>query len=292
MNILITGGNGYIGRYLTDYLSANGHFCYLLTKRKSTFFNDSQLVTQIECDITSNDFAKNINFNKKIDGVFHLAGISKIKLNQNNFDFFRVNTLATFNILELAKSLEVDWYVQASTGTVYGNYQSQDELSFPMPCSLYGATKLSAEQLVHAYRHSFSCTIARVFFPYGRKQPKTQFAANIYHRILTRSYVDIKGSHDGFSFTPIFIDDLVRTLWACHYYNDVLNISGVSQVSIKMFASIIGNEVGIEPIFNIDLGEEFLPDFSPNISRMLALVDSSRFASISEGVRSFGVVNS
>jgi len=85
--------------------------------------------------------------------------------------YTRVNVLGTVQVLEAARAVGVRHFVLASSSTIYGN---TDEAAFreemqPAPLNPYGASKVAAEAMVHAYHylHGFPVTALRFFNAYG-----------------------------------------------------------------------------------------------------------------------------
>src|SRR3989338_5052290 len=160
MNILITGGAGFIGSNLTASLLQKGH-------RVSVFDNLSMKTESFLSQYISNPRFKFIkidlinkkqlqeNLSSNIDLVFHLAANSDIAKSAKSPEIDFQNTiLATFNILCEMKAKGIKKIFYTSGSGVYGDIGDKfasEDLGPLLPVSMYGATKLSAESMISAF---------------------------------------------------------------------------------------------------------------------------------------------
>ncbi len=152
MNILITGGCGYTGTVLTNYLSKLGNNITVIdTQWFGNKINKSKNVNIIKDDI------RNISKLKipKIDSVIHLANIANdpsVDLNQTLS--WEVNCLATLELIEKSIKLGAHQFIFASSGSVYGIKKEQkvtEDLDL-VPISTYNKTKMVAEKILLNYK--------------------------------------------------------------------------------------------------------------------------------------------
>ena len=152
MNILITGGCGYTGTVLTNYLSKLGNKIIIIdTQWFGNKIRKSKNVRIIKDDI------RNISKIKipKIDSVVHLANIANdpsVDLNQTLS--WEVNCLATLELVERSIKLGAKQFIFASSGSVYGIKKERkvtEDLDL-VPISTYNKTKMVAEKILLSFK--------------------------------------------------------------------------------------------------------------------------------------------
>jgi len=176
MNILVTGGAGFIGKYLVrDLLEKN----YLVTifdnfsnsTKDSTFSLVEMGAKIIQGDITK--YLEIVNAIKDQDVVIHLA--AKISVSEsitNPLETYRVNVNGTRNVLDACDKNQIKKLIVASSAAVYGegtpNLKLTEE-SNTNPISPYGKSKVQMEQDIteFASKHETNCIILRFFNIYG-----------------------------------------------------------------------------------------------------------------------------
>ncbi len=180
MNILVTGGAGFIGSHIVDGLIGAGHRVIVLDNLSSgNPRNISQQATFVEGDICSADTVAAIFRDHAIDVVnHHAAQIDVRKSVTAPVHDAEINILGSLNLLEAARQHGVKRFVFASTGgAIYGEQQyfPADEKHPQQPISPYGITKRSVELYLEYYRavHGLAYTIFRYTNVYGpRQDPK------------------------------------------------------------------------------------------------------------------------
>ena len=162
-NILITGGAGYIGSHITEIL---------LKKRKKVFLIDNlstghrKLINKkakfFKLDIHRKDKVRKIIKKSKIDSIIHLAANLIIGEGQRKpKKYFKNNVLGTENLLDACKDTTVKNFIFSSTAAIYkeGQYKVSEK-STVKPKSIYGKTKIKAENLIR----NFSIRNKTLFF--------------------------------------------------------------------------------------------------------------------------------
>ncbi len=155
MNLIVTGGAGFIGSHLTKYLIKKGHNVSVIDSlRRGNFDNLREIKNQIDFqEIDILDYEKMRNVVKNADGIFHQAALGSVPQSfKEPEEYHRVNAIGTENVLKLAKEFGFK-VVYASSSSVYGN---QDK--FPIkedaekkPLNPYGQSKLESEQFAKKY---------------------------------------------------------------------------------------------------------------------------------------------
>jgi nucleoside-diphosphate-sugar epimerase len=161
MNILLTGGCGYVGTPLTQSLLANGHKVTVVDLQWfGNFLPAHPNLTVIREDIRNADHLPMAN----MDVVMHLANIANdpcaeldSKLN------WEVNALATMLLVERAIAHRVPQFIFASSGSVYGvkdEPEVTEDLSL-VPISDYNKTKMISERVLLSYQDRIAVDIIR-----------------------------------------------------------------------------------------------------------------------------------
>lgn len=163
MRIVVTGGAGFIGSNLVDFLLARGHHVvafdnfstgrteFLAPARTSPNF------TMVEGDTT--DPAALTRAFQGAEFVYHLAANADVRRGtEHPRKDLEQNTIATYNVLEAMRANGIRRMAFSSTGSIYGEpevFPTPEDAPFPVQTSLYGASKLAGEGLIAAYCEGF-----------------------------------------------------------------------------------------------------------------------------------------
>jgi UDP-glucose 4-epimerase len=163
VKVVVTGGAGFIGSNLVDYLLQRGHqvvaFDNFSTGRREFLetAGPSPAFTLVEGD-TLDQPALARAF-AGADFVFHLAANADVRHGtEHPRKDLEQNTIATFNVLEAMRTAGVRRVAFSSTGSIYGEpniFPTPEDAPFPVQTSLYGASKLAGEGLIAAYCEGF-----------------------------------------------------------------------------------------------------------------------------------------
>jgi len=209
--ILVTGGNGFIGRNLINNLKKTDAEIHNLGRQK---ISNISVDNYFSIDITSkSDFD---TLSESYDIIYHCAGSPNVPYSVSNpINDFEVNALGALNILEYARRTRSKKFILLSTVSVYGklNDLPLNETSIKKPISPYGASKLSAENYCHVYNSCFGMDtrIARIYNVYGPGLGRL-FIADLINKIKSANGdIDIIG--DGKQIRDyIYITDLINAL--------------------------------------------------------------------------------
>ena len=173
MNLLITGGAGFIGSHTADAALAAGHRVRVLDDLSSgDRANLAKSVEFIEGDVA--DVATIAAAVTGCDAVIHLAAL--VSVPQSLCEPVRthhVNTAGTVTVLEAARQAGVPRFVLASTCAIYGDLPGRKTENSPtLPLVPYAASKLMAEQWVQLYARAYAMqtVVLRYFNVYGPRQ--------------------------------------------------------------------------------------------------------------------------
>jgi len=182
MNILVTGGAGFIGSHIAEALLAAGHRVIIVdnlyTGHESNVPDGATLHI---ADIRNKEALAQIFQQESIEAVCHQAALANVRASMTNpAEYAEVNVIGTLNLLELAQQHQCHKFVFASTGgAVYGEGYSETEeklpfteQSWPQPKDNYGANKLSMEYHLDLYHQNYGLKYVALRYPnvYGPRQ--------------------------------------------------------------------------------------------------------------------------
>lgn len=170
MKILVTGGAGFIGSHIVDYLIACNHFVIVVDSLiEGRIENIETQINAGKCDFIKGDIRdQDLMLNKLpiVDMVYHVAADPDVRASvPNPMRSYDHNMNGTMNVLEYVRTKGIKKMLFTSSGgTVYGDVDK-----FPMtedlllkPISPYGASKAAAEMYLSAYANAYEIKIATV----------------------------------------------------------------------------------------------------------------------------------
>lgn len=259
MNILVTGGAGFIGSHLVQWLVQQGHAVRVLDNlssgRKAWLGDALAAVDFHTSDIC--DWAAVQAAMQEVHAVFHLAAlVSVVESVENPLKAQATNATGTLHVLEAARQAGVQRVVQASSCAVYGNSERLpiSEQEPPQPLSPYAATKLAAEQLGQLYTTLYGLeTVALRFFNvYGpRQDPASPYAAVVprFVAALRQGTQPVIFGDGQQSRDFIYVGDIVQGLWTAatvpNLGGQVFNVGTGQMWSILELAHLVGAALGI-----------------------------------------------
>ena len=249
MKILVTGGAGFIGRYLTEHLLKNNEITIYDDLSSSTREKILPLINKgvkfVKGDIL--DFKLLSESSKNFDIIIHLAAKSDVSESVIHPEITTsVNLNGTINVLKCCAQNKIKKIIFASSAAVYGNCKDLPitEESKTEPLSPYGASKLSAENEIKRYANEFGfdAIILRMFNVYGVGQNDlysgviSVFLKNIAQNKPLVIYGDGEQTRD---FISIY--DIVQAFDHVILSNGVktFNIASGKSVSINKLAEIL-----------------------------------------------------
>ena len=260
MNLIVTGGAGFIGSHLTKYLIKKGHNVSVIDNlHRGSFDNLKEIKDQIDFqEIDILDYEKMKNVVKNADGIFHQAALGSVPQSfKEPEEYHRVNAIGTENVLKLAKEFGFK-VVYASSSSVYGN---QDK--FPIkedaekkPLNPYGQSKLESEQFAKKYADDGVKVIGlRYFNVFGIGQnPNYAGVVPKFIERLVQNKSPIIYGHGNQLRNFTFVDDVVEAN-VLAFENKIehafMNIATGVMTSVKELATIMIRLSGlsIEPTY-------------------------------------------
>lgn len=182
MNILVTGGAGFIGSNLVMYLLKKYSDIRLVNLDKLTYAGNLENLESVKNDrryhfekgdICERGLVEGLLRKHKVDTIINVAAETHVDRSiVGSAEFIQTNVVGTHILLELAKENKISRFVQVSTDEVYGSLGPSGKFTeeTPMhPNSPYAASKASADNFVLAYQHTYGspAVITRCSNNYG-----------------------------------------------------------------------------------------------------------------------------
>lgn len=258
MKVLVTGGAGFIGRWVVKYLLGRECDVWVLDNlssgRKDNIFEFEKdpRFNFVEGDILQRGLVEEL-FELDFDVCLHLAAAINVQESLiNPEECFEVNVRGTFNILEEARKKDTK-VVLISTCMVYKKARDGkpiDEDHPVCPLSPYAATKLAAENLALSYYHGYGLPVAilRPFNTYGPFQ-RTDSEGGVISIFILRTLkgevlkVYGRGTQTrDFLYVEDCAEAIVRTALSSRVWGEIINIGTGRDISINHLAELIAED--------------------------------------------------
>lgn len=203
--LLITGGCGFIGSNLTEYLleKTNWHINILDNLSTGNLNNIKNLknfekkVNFIKGDIVNHDDV--LKAIKNCDYVVNLAAQTSVMESiKNPYNDLEINIIGLLNLLDVAVNIKIKKFIHSSSAAAVGEQNMPvAELKVPMPISPYGASKLAGESYCCAFSKSYGLKsiVLRFSNVYGSKSyNKGSVIAKFIKQIIRKETLEIYGN--------------------------------------------------------------------------------------------------
>ncbi|ANX00215.1 UDP-glucose 4-epimerase GalE [Thermoclostridium stercorarium subsp. leptospartum DSM 9219] len=181
MNILVTGGTGYIGSHTCVELLNSGHSVIIADNLSNSRIEVISRIKQItgrqiffyQVDVTDEEAVNSIFSSNRIDGVIHFAGYKSVTESViKPLEYYFNNIVSTMVLIKLCLNYKVNKFVFSSSATVYGENKVPfvEDMELLPPKNPYGHTKVINEKIltdVAKANPDFSVAILRYFNPIG-----------------------------------------------------------------------------------------------------------------------------
>ena len=242
MEILVTGGAGFIGSHLVERLLADGHGVaviddfndfYAPAIKRDNLAAVREGIVLHEIDLRQAEVVSRVVREGRFDAIIHLAARAGVRPSiQQPRLYVETNVTGTLNLLEAARQHGVRRFVFASSSSVYGlckNPPFREDEPLPGTISPYAATKLAGEQLCSTYAHLYDMRTVclRFFTVYGPRQRPDLAIHQFTRRIHRGQPIDQFG--DGTTRRDYtFVDDIIQGVVAALSYEgarfDIFNL--------------------------------------------------------------------
>jgi nucleoside-diphosphate-sugar epimerase len=300
--ILVTGGAGFIGSHLCEYLIGKGYnvVCLdnLLTGSKK---NIEELLSDPKFEFIEADVTKPIGqITNQISYIFHLASpASPIDYQKHPEETLLTNSQGTINVLNLAKDSGAKVLV-ASTSEVYGDplEHPQKETYFGNvnsfgPRSCYDESKRFAESATYVFLHKYDtdARVVRIFNTYGPNMQVNdgRVVSNFINQAIKNEAITIYG--DGTQTRSFcYITDLVTGIFKAMFTEgtkgEVFNLGNPEEYSMNDLAKKIKEMTGSSSeIIRKNLPPDDPKQRRPDISKAERVLNWKPVVSVDEGLQ-------
>jgi UDP-glucose 4-epimerase len=258
--VLITGGAGFIGTNLVEYLMAGRDYDLIVLDNETN--GDGEAVARlgarfVKGDILDRDLVSEVS--RGMNAIVHLAANTRVIDSIDDPEAnFRVNVMGTFYLLEAARRNRIERFINASTGgAISGNARPPIHEDLPArPLSPYGASKLAAEGYCSAYAGSYGLSAASLRFSnvYGpRSGFKESVVARFMKHILGGEKLVVYG--DGSQTRDfLFVGDLVTGIRSAVESTEsgVFQLGSGRPTSLLELIGLLRSSVGPERDFEVE----------------------------------------
>ena len=247
--IVMTGASGLLGMHLLPLLGG----CEIHAIGRSPIAGAPANVRHVEADLARP--LDRSRLPQRINAVVHLAQSSRFReFPEGAQDVFAVNVERVMDLLDYARQAGAGAFVHASTGGVYRPGQEPLRESDALPAhealGFYPASKLAAEMLARSFAGTMRVGALRYFFIYGRGQQRHMLVPRLVDSVRKGQPVRLQG-RDGLRLNPVHAGDAAAATAAALELSDsaTVNVAGPETLSIRAMAETIGEQLGIEPLF-------------------------------------------
>ena len=252
MNIVITGGSGFVGSYLCERLINDGHEIIVVDNLLTgSTENINHLMQNENFSFIEHDVQNHIEIENKVDYVLHFASAASPKAyTEHPVNTLKAGSVGTINTLGLAKKHDAE-YLLASTSEVYGDPlispQTEEYWGNVNPNgerSMYDEAKRFAEAAVATYSRSYDLKtkIVRIFNTYGPRMQLNdgRVVTNFIVQALKNENITIYGDGSqtrSFSYVEDTVAGIISLMNSSEY--DVFNIGNPNEMTVGQLAEKI-----------------------------------------------------
>jgi UDP-glucuronate 4-epimerase len=268
MNVVVTGGAGFIGSHLVERLISDGAIVTVVDNFDSFYaeaVKRSNLVQAlrhprarlVELDIRDAEGVDRLIQVVRPDVIVHLAARAGVRPSiENPALYTAVNVAGTVNMLESASRIEPrPRFVYASSSSVYGDRPDapfRETDSVDLPVSPYAATKKACELLAHTFHHIHGLPVTglRFFTAYGPRNRPDLAIAKFARLIEAGDPVPMFGdgtTRRDYTYVEDIVDGVVRAIDRCTEYH-IYNLGNSSPIELSDLIDAIGEALGKRPI--------------------------------------------
>ena len=262
MKVIITGGAGFIGSHLADFLIDLDYEVVVVDNlsigrlENINHLLDRSKFTFLEADITNFDEIESIFQNT--DWVFHLAALADIVPSiENPTEYYKSNVNGTFNVLQACRKHKIKKIVYAGSSSCYGipdEYPTKETASI-RPQYPYALTKNIGEQLVMHWcqLYKLSAVSLRFFNVYGPRARTSGtygavFGVFLAQKLSNKPFTVVGDGNQTRDFT--FVSDVVSAIFTAaksDLSGEVINIGSSNTYSINRLVELLKGEVTYVP---------------------------------------------
>lgn len=308
MQILITGGAGFIGSTLADKLLKENNEIVILDNFNDYYnpqLKNSNVKNNLDNpnyklyrgDICDKELVNKIFEENKIEKVVHIAARAGVRPSlENPLSYVQTNIYGTTVILEQMQKHNCKKLIFASSSSVYGNCTADkfsEDLKVTEPISPYAATKSSCEQIIYTFSklYDINAVCLRFFTVFGPRQRPDLAIRKFIELIEKDEPIPVYG--DGTTMRDYtFIDDIVEGICSALEYNktpyEIINLGGGSPVTLNQMIETIETEMGKKAVINrLPMQAGDVNKTVSDITKAQKLLGYNPKTTFSEGIRKF-----
>lgn len=257
MKILVTGGAGFIGRWVVKELLSRGHEVIAYdnlssgSRKNISEFFDNKKFAFVKADILNSK--KLAKIFKEIKVCMHLAAqINVQKSIDDPLNTFRTNVVGTYNLLEMCRKHDTK-LILVGTCMVYDAAKKMaiNEAHPVKPLSPYASSKLAGEELAFSYFRTYGLPVVitrpfNTYGPYQRSDAEGGVVSIFIRRKLEGKSIDVFG--DGTQTRDLlYVEDcasfLLKAMYSKRAVGEVINAGTGKDITINRLALLIcGNK--------------------------------------------------
>jgi UDP-glucuronate 4-epimerase len=306
MNLLVTGGAGFIGSHLVEACLARGDTVSVIDNfndfydpaiKRSNVSAFPPSVRIHEIDLCDQAAVSAVVAAEKPDAVVHLAARAGVRPSVQFPELYlQTNIFGTFNLLESARQHSVARFIFASSSSVYGASRElpfREDRPLLQTLSPYGATKLAGEQLCSTFSHLYGIGVVclRFFTVYGPRQRPDLAIHRFTHLIAHGKPIEVYG--DGSAARDFtYVDDTIQGVLAAIDFQgnpfEIFNLGESETIDLLGMIGLIEKALGRKAKIN------FYPPIPGDMPRTYADITKARnllnyrpLTSVQDGVPRF-----
>jgi UDP-glucuronate 4-epimerase len=263
MNVLVTGGAGFIGSHLCERLLSEGQRVSIIDDLNGFYGPQQKLdnlnrirrrgaVGFLQADICETQAVERLLHEQEVEAVIHMAARVGVRPSiEDPQGYERTNVQGTISVLQAARKAGVRRFILASSSSIYGianQVPFREDDATNLPISPYAATKLAAEKMCYVYSHLYglACCCLRFFTVYGpRQRPDlaiSKFIALIDEGRPVPVFGDGSSGRD-YTYCEDVVAGIVAALgYDCRY--EVFNLGNSRPVRLTELVAAIEGAVG------------------------------------------------
>lgn len=257
MKILLTGSNGLLGQKLVELIVPMSGFELVATSRGENRLPDGGEACQYQSlDVTDKSQVMEVVAAHKPDAIIHTAAMTNVDQCESEQEKCQeLNVVAVSNMIDAARASQA-FLLHLSTDFIFdGSFGPLDEEALPNPISVYGQSKLDAEQLL--INSDIDWAIARTVLVYGLAHDMSRSNIILWVKKSLENHEPIKVVNDQWR-TPTLAEDLAMGCFLIvkNRAQGIFNIAG------KDFLTPYGMALKTAEFFNLDTSSMAMADSS------------------------------
>ena len=292
MEVLVTGGAGFIGSHLVDALMESGNEVRVLDDLSAgSLENIKHWLENEHFEFIKGNMRNHEIVRKAVEGadvVFHLAANPEVRIGSQSPDLlYGSNVTITHNLLSTVKDSDVKFLIFTSSSTVYGDADvipTPEDYAPLEPISVYGGAKLAAEALISGYAHTFG--FRALIFRLANIIGERSNHGVIYDFInkLRKNPDELEILGDGTQRKSyLHVSDTVKGM--LHIFEhfkkeskivDFYNLGSDDWITVREIAEIVSGEMGLKPEFRFTGGVDGGRGWKGDVKLMRLSIEKAR----------------